>query len=348
MSSPAHDERHHPLPAVRRRAWLRRAGLLVLSVVCARIIVGLVGAVEWRAVYDAMSGLHLWQLGLLVLVLVVRQVFNAMPLALFIDGLSVFRATVSDQAATLTSMVAPPPSDMLLRISILRSWGIAPSLGLAASTMNTLAFYINRFLAPAIGFLVILPVRFVPADALVALVCLVVAGTILVLTVKVVRSESVAERVGLSAGRLASRVRKQVDPVAWATATLDFRTHIAGRLRRCLPRALAALAVMVLLDALLLLLALRFVGIHAADLSAAEVVSTFLVLFPMTLFPLAGLGILDAAVVAALTSVGGLELENQVVAGLVVWRVVTLLTPMLLGGIALGYWRRTSPGATPA
>ena len=55
-----------------------------------------------------------------------------------------------------------------------------------------------------------------------------------------------------------------------------------------------------------------------------------------------GLGILDALLVAAWTQVAGIEYEARIVAGLIVWRVFSLLVPMLLGVVALSWWRRSS------
>jgi uncharacterized membrane protein YbhN (UPF0104 family) len=64
--------------------------------------------------------------------------------------------------------------------------------------------------------------------------------------------------------------------------------------------------------------------------------------YPLTLFPLMGLGILDALLVAAWTQVAGVEYEARIVAGLIVWRVFSLLVPILLGVIAVTWWRRSS------
>jgi uncharacterized membrane protein YbhN (UPF0104 family) len=96
-----------------------------------------------------------------------------------------------------------------------------------------------------------------------------------------------------------------------------------------------------LVDAGVLLLAVRFVGIDQARLSWVEVVAAFLVAFPLTLFPFQGIGILDATIVAELTSVGGVALESALVAALVAYRVVTLGTPAVLGALFITGWRYT-------
>lgn len=88
-----------------------------------------------------------------------------------------------------------------------------------------------------------------------------------------------------------------------------------------------------------------FAGIGRNQLSAVEILAAFLVVFPLTLFPLQGLGILDATIVAALTTVGGVVLEAGLVAAMVTYRVVALGTPAALGALSILGWRHTSRAA---
>lgn len=313
---------------------------------CAWAIVQLVGRVDWGAVADAMGKLHWWNLPILLTVLVVRQVLNASPLAIFIRGLSLFKAVVNDQSAILLSMIAPPPSDLVMRIAMFRSWGIESSRGLAGAVMNTIAFYVTRFAVPVLGVLLILPDRFDVGYACMALVCGLLAAAILAVLLAVMMKRELAVRAGTTAGRAVRRVRASVDPDAWAESTVRFRRHVVGKIRDGLPRALAVLVAMVLCDALLLTLALRFVGASAAAVPAVEIFAIFLVAYPLTLLPVSGLGVMDAVILAALVEVGGLEVEPAAVAGLMVWRVVTVVTPLMMGMASIAYWRsRSGEGA---
>jgi uncharacterized membrane protein YbhN (UPF0104 family) len=97
---------------------------------------------------------------------------------------------------------------------------------------------------------------------------------------------------------------------------------------------------MVLSDSAILLLALRSVGIGAEQLSVIDVIGAFLIAYPLTLMPLAGLGILDAALLAAYTEIAGLPWEAEIVAALVVWRTITILGPLALGALTVVWWRR--------
>jgi len=118
-----------------------------------------------------------------------------------------------------------------------------------------------------------------------------------------------------------------------------FQGHIADRYRVGVALSIPTLVVKLLVDSTIALLAIRFVGVDSAQLSTVEIIAAFLVVFPLTLFPLQGIGILDATLVAALTAVGGVELEAQLVAAMVTYRVVTLGTPALMGALFVLGWR---------
>ena len=78
-----------------------------------------------------------------------------------------------------------------------------------------------------------------------------------------IRAESFATALGHRAGRLGQRVRSSIDPEQWAEATAEFRGHMVDKFRRGFPRSLLGLTVMVLVDALILAMAIRFVGVEA-------------------------------------------------------------------------------------
>ena len=301
------------LAASPRRRWVRSLALLLLSLACAWIIVGLVGRIDWDAVLDALRKLALWQGPVLVAVLVLRQVLNAAPLALFIEGLGLARAVQNDQSAILMSTIAPPPADLVLRLSMFASWQIPATKGLAGAMMNTVTFYVTRFSVPVVG-LVLVAGSTVPYHAIYGWTAVLggaVALTILGLLWAVLRRESAALWVGRTAGLVCARLRKSVAPARWAASAADFRTHVVRRSPRGVPLSLAILLVMVVVDGLLLTLSLRFVGVTATALSVTAIVGVFLVAYPLTLFPLAGLGVLDAVVLGCLVEHGGLALSPR-------------------------------------
>ena len=292
MSSTAAEPGEHVVAdAVRRTkrsAWLTRLGLLLLAALVTVAVVQLIGRIDWPAVWDALLHLTWWQPLVLLGVVVVRQVLNALPLSLYIPGVSVLRATINDLGAILMSAVAPPPSDLALRVGMFNSWGVPTTKGLAGTVMNTLTFYIVRFSAPLFGFLLLAIVDEPAGLRLLDLVCVGIALTILVGVLLVVRSDQLARRVGSWAGRTARKVRRQVDPDAWVRACVDFRDQIASRFRYGFPRSLVGLFGMLATDLAVLTLCLRFVGVAAADVPLVDIAIAYLFAYPLTLFPFSG------------------------------------------------------------
>ena len=317
--------------------------LLAVAAAATVVVVRLVGAIDWSEVWDALTHLSWWQPIVLLVVLVVRQVLNALPLALYIPGVSAYRATVNDLGAILMSTVAPPPSDLALRMAMFNSWGVPTPKGLAGTVMNTLTFYIVRFAAPAVGFLLLAVLSRPPGPRWFELLSIAISVSILIGVLFIVRSDSVARRVGATAARLARRFRKDIDPDAWVRACLGFRRDIAARFRHGFPRSLVALAGMLLADLAILALCLRFVGVDGTGVGLLAIAIAYLFAYPFTIFPLQGIGVVDALVLAALVEAGGLDVEAASVAALLVWRIFTVAGPVLMGVGALTIWRRTLP-----
>jgi putative heme transporter len=251
---------------------------------------------------------------------------------------------VNDLSAHLLGVVTVPPGDLVLRVAMFATWGIEATRAIAGTVLNMLAFYLNRFAAPVWGVLLLLPVRFDRSYALTSFLSGGVAVLMVVLLRAGLRNEALARRLGTSAGTVVARLRTSVDPGHWGSAVVDFRATTRGVLAAGLPSSMVALLGLVLIDASMLLLSMRFVGIGPDQLPSIEVYAAFLCLYPVTLLPSMGLGVLDTLLLATLIGTQAQDgPEGAVVAALVVWRAFTLLGPVLLGGGALGIWKWTRP-----
>ena len=82
--------------------------------------------------------------------------------------------------------------------------------------MNTLTFYVVRFAAPTLGFLLLIALGQPAGWRWLDLVSIAIALVILTGILLVPRSELLARTVGTRAGRLVGRFRQGVDPEAWA------------------------------------------------------------------------------------------------------------------------------------
>ncbi|WP_156253400.1 lysylphosphatidylglycerol synthase domain-containing protein [Pseudactinotalea terrae] len=338
------------------RRLLRWAIALAVAIFAWFALQRLIGRVDWSAVWGALSGLAGWVVLPLLLALVLRQLLNSVPLTYYVPGLTLGKSMLSDTTANLVGTFAPPPSDLVVRISMFRSWRLDPAAGVTGGALNTAKFYAIRFLAPPLGLLLLGVHEAERRQWLLALACVVVAAVLLGGLVLLLRSDEIAGWLGRTAGSVVRRFRKDVDPRAWADSLVDLRARSADSLRRGLLPSMLALVGMVLADATILVLSARGVGIPAGTLTALEIIPALLILYPLTLLPLFGLGVLDAVLVGSLTTMAGLAYEADVVAAVVIWRFTTILGTLALGLVTLGWWRLTTrnvddegdPAVTPS
>ncbi|TCJ00594.1 lysylphosphatidylglycerol synthase domain-containing protein [Aeromicrobium sp. IC_218] len=327
-------------PSRSRRALRRLLTLAAIALVIVLAARALLGSVDWSEVGDALGQLRPTVLVVLVVGLLVRQTLSAAPLSFFVPRLGLVRAVQNDQAAFLVSTAAPPPADLAMRLALFRSWGVAPTTGAAGTVMNTLAFYVMRFGVPVLGLLLLTTVTgYEPEATVPALGCAALSVALVVLAVVVARGSDVLVRLAARAAALARRVHRSVDADAWTEGAAGFATLLRTHLHRSFVLAVGCQLLMALVDGLLLVLALRGVGVSAAEVSTPLVLGAFLLAYPLTLLPLAGLGALDAVVAATLVAATSVELEPSVLAGLAAWRGVTLLVPLALGVGAVVHWR---------
>jgi len=333
------------------RRWFKPTAILLLSVVVGWFIIRFIGKVSWSAVGDAIRSVSFVELLALIALLLVRQLLNAQPIARFTPGLGLPRAVVSDVSANLAGTIAPPPGDVVVRVAQFRTWGIHPVDGMAGATLNMLIFYGARFAAPALGAAIFCIYAFDTGRILTGVVSLIIAVVIIVALVAVLQSDTVAERLARRAARAAAAVSAQVDAQRWVDAVVDFRQRIGKTLNRNLAPALLAMIGGILVDAGIMLAAVRFVGIGADVAPWPVVIGAVLLAYPLTILPMFGLGVMDAVIIASIVEVAGVEYESALVGAAMVWRVITLGGTLALGGLAMAWWRasaRRNPEPAPA
>lgn len=103
---------------------------------------------------------------------------------------------------------------------------------------------------------------------------------------------------------------------------------------------------------LVLLLALRHIGVSNREVSWAEALAVFAFARLVTAIPITpgGIGIVEVALIAGLSAAGGAR--PQVAAAVLVFRALTYVLPIPLGLGAYVFWRRNSswrraPNAAP-
>ena len=165
------------------------------------------------------------------------------------------------------------------------------------------------------------------------------------------RSRESAARIGTGAGRVASALLRPFGrpPVAgWDRATTKFRDRTALLLHARWHWITAATVVSHLSLFLVLLLALRFVGVSGSEVGWTEALAVFAFARLLTAVPFTpgGLGVVELALITGLSAAGGAR--ASVAAAVLVYRALTYVLPIPLGLVTYVFWRRNRSWRRPA
>jgi membrane-associated phospholipid phosphatase len=164
------------------------------------------------------------------------------------------------------------------------------------------------------------------------------------------RSEQLAERFGLLAGRVASRLLGLIHrpPVhGWELATVRFRTRTLELLEHGWVPITAATLVSHLSLYLVLLACLRAVGVSDAEVSWAQVLVAFALMRLITIVPFTpgNAGVAELALIAPLVAAGGDP--EQVTAAVLVYRALTWGLQIPVGVACYLWWRQSQRRTQP-
>jgi putative heme transporter len=346
-------------PTTRRR-WLRPALSGAVSLV---IVVGIfwyfipqftsmskvwseIQAMTWLEI-TTLALAAMWNLGTYLFVMV-----GATP------GLTFRQAFVATETPTAVSNTLPGGGaiGIALTYSMFGSWGFSRSrtsvslvvagiwnnfvkLGMPVLALSLLALQGKpsggRIVAAGIGFA--------------ALVTAVVALAALL------RSEETARRLGLFAAGIANRILRVLGrspATGWERATVKFRkrTELLVNARWLWLTVSTLISHLSLF--LVLLLALRHIGVSPGEVSTVEALAVFSFARLVTAIPITpgGLGVVEVALITGLAAAGGPRAE--VAAAVLIFRALTYVVPIPLGLLCYLYYKRNrswrrDPGAAP-
>ena len=257
------------------------------------------------------------------------------------QGLSLYH--VSNTMA----MIPPGGLDLITRFQMCRGWGF----GAGESTSAVIGSYIfntfSKLLLPLIAIL-LLDLRRIQDDdldalAIIGLIAVVVGGAGLFL---IVRSPNLAERTGKVLGRIVRWVvgifRREV-ATDFRDLALQFSEQNADLLRTRWHLGLATGLGAQVMGFAVLLVAIRSVGVDQTALDWVVVFAAFSAVAVITTIPVFKLpGIAEAIYIGALNLASGGGIADQLVAAVFVFRFLTWLAPIPLGGIAYSGWRKES------
>jgi uncharacterized protein (TIRG00374 family) len=301
---------------------------------------------DYGDVRDALENLGTGGAAGLAVVALINLATFAPPWMAALPGLSMTHALVMSQASTAAAAVLPGGDAVGMGISyaMLRRWGFSiQRVAVAtAATATWNAFANVMFAVAGAGFLAL------SGESHALLTTAAVIGTAAVvaaiaLFAVALHDDGKARVIGGLSQRLWNRIARVLRRRAaygWEERLVDFRREAVGLLRRRWLPLTGATLLGHLTVFLVLLVALRAVGVPASDVSFAEAFAAWALIRVITTIPITpgGLGVVELGLTGALIGFGGQR--APVVAAVLLYRVLTYVPPIALGGVCLLIWRR--------
>jgi uncharacterized protein (TIRG00374 family) len=331
-----------------RRPWWRRllGPLFSIALIAAVFVWFLPQFTSLTDVWSSVRGMTWTEVVLLLAAAVWNLATYQFLVVATMPGMTLRQATVATQSATAVSntVLGGAAISLGLTYAMNSSWGFSRSrtsvmllisglwnnfakLGLPVFALVLLAFSGTLTTGRLVGGLL-------GVGALVAVV---------VLLWLLLRSSAAAARIGNGAARIASALRRPFGrgPVTgWDRATTKFRDRTVLLLRARWHWITLTTLVSHLSLFLVLLLALRFVGVTAEQVSLAEALAVFAFARLLTAIPFTpgGLGVIELALITGLSTAGGPR--ALVAAAVLVFRALTYVLPIPLGAGTYVFWQR--------
>jgi putative heme transporter len=262
-----------------------------------------------------------------------------------LPGLQLSRAAVITQTTTTVANTLPAGGAVAVGLTyeMLHSWGFTTN---AATLYVLVTGFWNIFMKLGLPVLSVAILALTGQSSAVFLAAAVIGVVVLTIAVGVFAAilwkEHLAQRIGDLAGRLIAAVLKPFRrraPSGMGERAVRFRRDTIGLIRRRWLWLTVTTAVSQLALFFVLLLSLRHVGVSEAEVSTAQLLAVFAFGRLLGTVPITpgGLGVIELGYIGGLVAAGGAQAD--VVAGVLLFRVLTFGIQIPIGGVTYLIWR---------
>jgi uncharacterized membrane protein YbhN (UPF0104 family) len=342
-----------------RKSWRSRLfgpglSIGVVAVIVIAFVVVLPTIVSYRDVWNALTGMSLPWLGAVVVAAVINLFTYGPSLVAALPGMPFPSAMAATLAASASTYVAPGGPTVGLGISyvMLRAWGYrSRQITLALSLVTVWGQLVTLSMPPVALTILWLSGERNPLLERVSQFGVVAFLLLLGLAGLVLYSGAVARWAGDLAAMIATRALRLIrrGPVTWTGADFAaFRREALGLVHTRWHWLTLGTIVGHLGVYLVLVVTLLAVGVDLDEVSLAESFAAFTLIRLLGSLPFTpgGIGVVEVGLTTALIGFGGSRAE--VVAAVLVFRFMTLVVPLVCGGIAGAMWKRAHPGEVRA
>ena len=335
-------------PGPSRRSIVMRVGLLLGIMVVVFVLI-LPRIVDFGAVAAALSTLTATQLAALAATTGLAYVANATPSRVLVPGLSWPHAVGADLAGRAVVSTIPGPTDIATKFLLYRQWSIPADAATAGIVFNAFFETLSDLVLPLIATLGVLLAGHTARPAVIALsvVGVLVLVFALLLLVAIVRSESLAGRLGRALDSIAHRLwglvgRPPPTGIVEGVMQVRERSHEILSRRGALGFGAAVLARLAWF--LVLQVSLWSVGVTSEVLPPSAVLTAMAAVALLALIPITpgAIGVSEVAYVGLMSAVAGEAMTAPITAAIVIFRAAQWFVPIPLGWILLVIMRGTN------
>ncbi|MGH3505763.1 MAG: lysylphosphatidylglycerol synthase transmembrane domain-containing protein [Nocardioidaceae bacterium] len=304
---------------------------------------------DFEEVGESLKSMRPITILMLFVAAVLIRVFLTQAYAVLTPEVNFRQALIAREASSAVSNAIPGPSGTASQFVILHSWGVGAERFAGATVAVSVCTNVLIFAAPG-GFFVVWAMLGMPAGAggadpwIFGLVAAGVSTLAITVVAAVARSARFAHLLGRTCERLANPVRRVFGkgPIdTWADQAVELRSNLAAELRLSGIRLLIYTTAGYLLNGLLLVACIWACGASQEQLPMSLGLLLYSVGRIATVIQITpgGVGVVEIVYSAVYISVLGEDAHDFVVGGVLVYRALTYLLPIVTGAFAYVIWR---------
>ena len=317
--------------------------LIVVGLLYYSFFVVLPSEVDWSQVWADLQALSLGQiLGLTAAGLLAMAALGWASKA-SLPQLTLYQGFESSATSQLSAFAFPPPADMAIRFAMYRTYGFDDERSAVAVLIAMVARYAMVVLMPLLGLAAVLVTGQGTWTGFWWFLGLGLAFVVVMwLIIRVARSDSAAHATGRllqrSAGWLIPKFHR-TPPDDLEESVVKFGARTRGTIDTNSRSLVLANLSWGLANTLIMAMALRFSGLGQSSLSSAGVLLATGLTMAINMLPIPGKDALAVSWLAGILSLTTNTETSDLGTALLLYRLVTWILPMPVGGITFFTWR---------
>ena len=316
---------------------------MVLFVV---FVVILPEVIDYEVVWETLKALTFQDFAVLLIAGFIYYIPEGWLYALVVPGMSLWQGIKAWVASTGVGSTVPA-LDLATRYGMYRSWGFSVHASMRGIFLSGAFDWIVKFSLPVIAVILmaLLGVEDLGGLAVIAAIAGVILVVVLIVLIGAIRSNEFTQWIALRLERLINwgLTRLKRDPVNdLAQQVVTMRDDSVGIARSRGALAFFASVLGKLWQYVMLVLAIRAVGVPDDVLSLLEIFVVWAIVLLITMIPITpgGIGIAELFYVYFFSQITGDEWASIVAAGVMLYRVFQWALPIAVGWAVTWHWRR--------